>query len=68
MRQRNITRNFNINPLNSELNPMCHLLALVEAHPIFRVSRIRVNNTTEERGHWGDQDIDKRIILRWIFR
>jgi hypothetical protein len=21
-----------------------------------------------ERGHWGDQDIDERIILRWIFR
>jgi len=21
-----------------------------------------------ERGHWGDLDIDERIILRWIFR
>jgi len=21
-----------------------------------------------ERGHWVDQDIDGRIILRWIFR
>ena len=21
-----------------------------------------------ERGHWGDQDVDGRIILRWIFR
>jgi hypothetical protein len=21
-----------------------------------------------ERSHWGDQDIDGRIILRWIFR
>jgi hypothetical protein len=20
------------------------------------------------RGHWGDQDVDGRIILRWIFR
>ena len=20
------------------------------------------------RGHWGDQDLDGRIILRWIFR
>ena len=20
-----------------------------------------------ERGHWGDQDVDGRIILRWIF-
>jgi hypothetical protein len=21
-----------------------------------------------ERGHWGNQDVDGRIILRWIFR
>ena len=21
-----------------------------------------------ERGHWGDQDVDGRIILKWIFR
>jgi len=21
-----------------------------------------------ERGHWGDQDVDRRIILRWIFK
>jgi hypothetical protein len=21
-----------------------------------------------ERGHWGDPDVDVRIILRWIFR
>jgi hypothetical protein len=21
-----------------------------------------------ERGQWGDQDVDGRIILRWIFR
>ena len=21
-----------------------------------------------ERGHWGDQDVDGEIILRWIFR
>jgi hypothetical protein len=21
-----------------------------------------------EKGHWGDQDVDGRIILRWIFR
>jgi len=22
----------------------------------------------EGKGHWGDQDVDGRIILRWIFR
>jgi len=31
-----------LNPLNPELNPICHLLALLEAHPILHVSRIRV--------------------------
>jgi len=29
-------------PLNSELNPICHLLALLRAHHILNVSRIRV--------------------------
>jgi hypothetical protein len=32
-----------INPLNAELNPFCHLLALLEAHHILHVSRVRVN-------------------------
>jgi len=32
-----------INPLNAELNSICHFLAILEAHPIFHVSRIRVN-------------------------
>ena len=31
-----------INPFIAELNPICHLLALVEAHHILHVSRIRV--------------------------
>jgi hypothetical protein len=31
-----------INPLKAELNPICHLLALLEAHLIFHISRIRV--------------------------
>jgi len=31
------------NPLNVELNPICHLLALLGAHHIFHVGRIRVN-------------------------
>jgi len=33
----------NLNPLNAELNPICHLLALLGAHHILHVSRIRVN-------------------------
>jgi len=31
------------NPLNSKLNPICDLLALLGAHPILHVSSIRVN-------------------------
>jgi len=31
------------NPLNAELNPICHLLALLGAHHILCISRIRVN-------------------------
>jgi len=30
------------NSLNAELNPLCHLLALLGAHCILHVSRIRV--------------------------
>jgi hypothetical protein len=32
-----------LNPLNANLNPTCHLLALLGAHHILHVSRIRVN-------------------------
>jgi len=31
------------NPLNAELNPICHLLASLGAHPILHISGIRVN-------------------------
>jgi hypothetical protein len=39
-----------INPLNTELNLICHLLALLGAHPILHVSKIRVKNvfTTQQ--------------------
>jgi hypothetical protein len=36
-----------LNPLNAELNPICHLLALLGAHHIFHVSRIRVKDVLE---------------------
>ena len=32
-----------LNHLNAKLNPICHLLALLGAHHILHVSRIRVN-------------------------
>jgi hypothetical protein len=31
-----------VNPLNAELNPICHLLALLGAHHVLHISRIRV--------------------------
>jgi len=41
-------KNYSLNPLNAELNPICHLLALLGAHHILHVSRVRVkmNNLT----------------------
>ena len=32
-----------VNPLNAELNPTCHMLAVLGAHHIFHVSGLRVN-------------------------
>jgi len=37
----NVNKNFN--PLNANLNPICHLLALLGAHHILHISRVRVN-------------------------
>jgi hypothetical protein len=34
-----------LNHLNTKLNPIWHLLALLRAHPILHVSRVRVNFT-----------------------
>jgi hypothetical protein len=34
---------YSFNPLNAKLNPFCHMLALLGAHPILHVSRIKVN-------------------------
>ena len=35
------------NPLNAELNPICHLLALLGAHYIFHVSGLRVKGLSD---------------------
>ena len=34
-----------VNSLNAELNPICYLLALLGAHHLLHVSRIRVNKS-----------------------
>jgi hypothetical protein len=36
-------RSIGFNPLNAELNPICHLLALLGAHPTLHVSGVRDN-------------------------
>ena len=40
--------NLAFNPLNAELNPICHLLALLGAHHIFHVSVLRVKDAQVE--------------------
>jgi hypothetical protein len=37
-----ISKYVTLNPSNAELNPICHLLTLLEAHHIFHVSGLRV--------------------------
>jgi len=39
-----------VKPLNTEFNPICHLLALLGAHHILHVSRIRVNFVDKMQG------------------
>ena len=41
--QKVVNTSFDFNPLNAKLNRICHLLALLGAHHILHVSRIRVN-------------------------
>ena len=36
--------NIHLNPLNADLNPVCHLLALLGAHHILHVSNISVKS------------------------
>ena len=43
------------NPLNDELNPICHLLALLGAHHIFHISRIRVKS------------LNLRLLMSYIY-
>ena len=41
---------------------MWHVWRKGEVFTRFRWGNLR------ERDHWGDQDVDGRIVLRWIFR
>jgi hypothetical protein len=37
-------------------------------HTLLLKSQYYNTPNLRERGHWGDQDVDGRIMLRWIFR
>jgi PAS domain-containing protein len=41
-----------------------HVARMGEGRGVYRVWR----GTLRERGHWGDPDVDGRIILRWVLR
>jgi hypothetical protein len=41
-------RHVTVNPLKAELNPICHLLALLRAHHILHVSRIRIKGPAQQ--------------------
>ena len=45
-----------VNPLNAVLNPICHLLALLGAHNILHVSRIRLTYVAVT----GDRNVVRR--------
>ena len=49
-----------INPLNAQLNPICHMQELLGAHHIFRVSELRVNQPANHRAKWGNR---KKILM-----
>jgi len=56
------------NPLNTKLNPICHLLALLEAHHFLQLSRIRVKKGYQPRTNIvkddkGDLVADSHSIL-----
>jgi len=44
-----------INPLNAELNPICHLLALLGVHHFLHASRIR------------DKSLTLRLLMSYIW-
>jgi hypothetical protein len=51
--------------LNAELNPTCHLLALLEAHHILHVSRIKVNKNLRDLS--GAESLSRYMLDQWNF-
>jgi len=57
-----------INPLNFELNPICHLLALLGAHHVLHVSRIRFKGSVLPVWVILFRCLGSVSICVWIFR
>jgi len=55
-----------LNPLNAELNPTCHLLALLGAHHILHISRIRVNAQLPHTTEWR-ADGNKKLLPSCVY-
>jgi hypothetical protein len=53
----------NINPLNTELNPICHLLALLGTHHIFHISGLRVKRRRIFKSSGMFRRIDLEILV-----
>jgi hypothetical protein len=54
-----------LNPLNAELNSICHLLALLGAHHILHISRIRVNTNQGDVSYLILRLSTTVISIRW---
>ena len=55
------------NPLNAKLNPTCHSLALLGAHPILHISRVRVKHVGNCSYFWamiGESGPDLVFLFR----
>ena len=48
-----------VKPLNAKLNPICHLPALLEAHHILHISRIKVNYAN----HWLSEICFRKVTV-----
>jgi hypothetical protein len=55
------------NPSNAELNPICHLLALLGAHHILHVSRIRVKTVKSHYSVTVSSNVSHNFALERIF-
>ena len=55
-------RQFQFNPLNAELNPICHVLALLEPHHILHFSRIKVNESGIQKITQTEKNINEKTF------